>query len=97
MDALILPTTGCVAPLLEGPINTEPFARFTRPFNLTGQPAISVPARSSGLPVGIQLIGRPGEDDHLLRIARAAELEWGGSAHAVVPKFPDVPGVSAGR
>jgi len=44
---------------------------FTAPFNLSGQPAISLPvARSrSGLPIGVQLVGRPGADRLLLSVA----------------------------
>ncbi|OLT31948.1 hypothetical protein BJF84_15495 [Rhodococcus sp. CUA-806] len=44
---------------------------YTYPFNLTGQPAISVPAAldSRGLPIGIQFVGRLGEDHHVLSIA----------------------------
>jgi len=47
----------------------------TYPFNLTGQPAISVPAgfTAAGLPVGLQLVGRRHEDSLVLRVA--AEFE----------------------
>ena len=37
--------------------------------NLTGHPAISLPVPSDGLPVGLQLIGRADEDEHLLAVA----------------------------
>ena len=77
VDALILPTTGCVAPFADRPIDTAPFAKFTRPFNLTGHPAITVPTSGRGLPVGVQLVGRRGEDRRLLEIALLAEKEWG--------------------
>jgi amidase len=48
---------------------------FTSPFNLTGQPAISLPLHwtSDGLPVGIQLIGAMGREDLLIRIASQLE------------------------
>ena len=51
------------------------FSAFVRIWNVTGQPAITVPVyqTAGGLPVGIQLVGAPGRDD--LVIALAAQLE----------------------
>ncbi len=48
---------------------------YTYPFNLTGQPAISVPCglTGEGLPAGVQIVGRCGEDASVLRAARAIE------------------------
>jgi aspartyl-tRNA(Asn)/glutamyl-tRNA(Gln) amidotransferase subunit A len=48
---------------------------FTYPFNLTGQPAVSVPCgwTQSGLPVGLQVVGRRFDDATVLRAARAYE------------------------
>ena len=48
---------------------------YTHPFNLTGHPAVSLPAgfHSDGLPVAIQLIGRRAEDARLFRIAALFE------------------------
>ena len=48
---------------------------YTMPFNLTGHPAISLPCgfADDGLPVGLQLVARPGEDAALLRIATLFE------------------------
>jgi amidase len=44
------------------------------PFNLTGHPAISVPCgKSEGLPIGMMVIGRYGEDETVLRVAHAFE------------------------
>lgn len=51
------------------------FTPFTALFNLTGQPAMSLPLHwnAAGLPIGIQLVGRP--YDELTLIALAAQLE----------------------
>ncbi len=48
---------------------------FTRPFNVTGQPAISVPLGwpADGLPRGVQLIAPMGRDDLLITVAAALE------------------------
>ena len=48
---------------------------FTYPFNLTQQPAISIPVgtTSAGLPVGLQIVGPRHSDDLLLAVARFAE------------------------
>ncbi len=52
-----------------------PLALFTLPFNVTGQPAASVPCgfTSEGLPAGVQIVGRAGEDLTVLRAAAAFE------------------------
>jgi amidase len=51
------------------------FAPFTSIWNTTGQPAVSVPlARDEmGLPVGVQVVGRPGDEATLIRLS--AQLE----------------------
>jgi amidase len=53
---------------------------FALEWNLTGQPSISVPAGTSGdgLPIGMQLVGRHGEEATLLGLAAQleAELRW---------------------
>jgi aspartyl-tRNA(Asn)/glutamyl-tRNA(Gln) amidotransferase subunit A len=53
--------------------------RLSSPFNLTGLPAISLPAGTddSGLPVNLQLVGRPGADATVLAVARWCERVLG--------------------
>jgi aspartyl-tRNA(Asn)/glutamyl-tRNA(Gln) amidotransferase subunit A len=77
VDALILPATAVVAPLLNGPELREPLLRFTRPFSLTGHPVIVIPGAISGLPVGIQVVGRYGRDQELIAVAGHLERVWG--------------------
>ena len=54
---------------------------FTLPFNVTGQPAVSLPLHwnDAGLPIGVQFIAEMGREDLLLRIASQLEreVEWG--------------------
>jgi aspartyl-tRNA(Asn)/glutamyl-tRNA(Gln) amidotransferase subunit A len=53
---------------------------FTRPFNLTGHPVCSIPCGFSreGLPIGLQLIGRPFDEATILRVADAFQraTDW---------------------
>jgi Asp-tRNA(Asn)/Glu-tRNA(Gln) amidotransferase A subunit family amidase len=55
---------------------------FTWPFNLTGQPAVSIPCgwTADGLPLGLQLVGRRCQDGLVLRLAAAVERvqPWAG-------------------
>ena len=75
IDALILPATAIVAPLVDaGTEVREPLTRFTRPFNATGQPVVSLPAPVSGLPVGIQVVGRT--NSVAMSVAAWLEREW---------------------
>jgi aspartyl-tRNA(Asn)/glutamyl-tRNA(Gln) amidotransferase subunit A len=52
------------------------WAAFTYPFNLTQQPAASIPCgfTSDGLPAGLQIVGRMHDDATVLRAARAYEM-----------------------
>jgi amidase len=56
------------------------FAPFTEIFNLTGQPALSIPALLSAehLPIGVQLVAGFGEDELLLSVAQTLEdiIRW---------------------
>jgi len=85
---LLLPVTGALphrvqhdgeeTPALQVPA-TERLG-FLYPFNLTGQPAASIPCgwTDSGLPVGIQLVGRRFQDRGVLQLAAQCEqfLPW---------------------
>ncbi|MDT7537912.1 MAG: amidase [Actinomycetota bacterium] len=55
---------------------------FTAPWNVTGQPALSIPSGQTrdGLPVAVQLVGRPNSEGLLLRVAAQLEgrLGWPG-------------------
>jgi len=81
-DVLVLPTSGKPAQRIEDdPVITSkqtasrlPYL-FTRIFNLASAPAISVPCglSSQGLPIGLQIGGRPGGEETVLKVAHAYE------------------------
>ena len=88
-DALVAPTCPVGAPQLgERTVQVgdvaEPtlalLSRLTRPFNVSGVPTVSLPCgfTSYGVPIGLQIAGRPFEDAAVLRIAHAYEqaTEW---------------------
>ncbi len=83
-DLLLTPTIACppFAVGLDNPTQiagtrVEPYAwiPFTFPFNMTGQPAASVPCgfTKDGLPVGLQIVGRRFDDVTVLRASAAFE------------------------
>ena len=65
------------------------FAPYAGLFNITGQPAITVPAGfgADGLPSAVQLVGRPLAEDTLLQLARQLELAqpWAASRPGRAP------------
>jgi aspartyl-tRNA(Asn)/glutamyl-tRNA(Gln) amidotransferase subunit A len=89
IDVLFTPTAPITAPrigqkqvLLNGELYDTRLAatRFVRGINVLGFPALSIPCGGSkeGLPIGLQLIGRPFEEDLLLGLGEAMEplLPW---------------------
>jgi len=92
-DLLLTPTTAARAPMLGDLVATAseplralrrsaPYATFTSPFNVTGQPAISLPLHRDrdGLPLGVQLVAAYGREDMLLRVAAQLEEAVGWAA-----------------
>ena len=84
IDVLAVPTVPIGAP--EAPAGTTSGAikgkllRNTYPVNLTGFPAISVPCgfTGEGLPIGLQIVGRPYDEAAVLRVGHAYEraTDW---------------------
>jgi len=78
-DVLITPTVGATAPLVTDspapPAEARlPFVAYTFIVNYTGFTAVTVPCGLvDGLPVGLQVIARPGDELVALRVARAIE------------------------
>jgi amidase len=90
-DLLLTPTTaepapplGTFAPVPGDPLaplmRSVPLAIFTAMFNITGQPAISLPVHwsAAGVPVGAQLVAAHGREDRLIAVAAQLEqaLPW---------------------
>jgi aspartyl-tRNA(Asn)/glutamyl-tRNA(Gln) amidotransferase subunit A len=81
-DVLLAPSTPIPAPAVDerqltagdGPSDVRSaLIRFTRPFNVSGHPACALPCgfTSAGLPIGLQLVGRPFDEATVLRAADA--------------------------
>ena len=83
-DLLLMPTLPLKAtripapdaPLEEQVVRALEMIPNTAPFDVTGHPAMNVPcAMSEGLPVGMMLVGRHGDERTILRAADAYEGE----------------------
>jgi aspartyl-tRNA(Asn)/glutamyl-tRNA(Gln) amidotransferase subunit A len=81
LDAVIVPTS----PLTAVPAGTEliadepvinTYARLCCPFNITGQPAMSVPCGfdGDGMPIGMQIVGRPFDEETVLHLGHAYQV-----------------------
>jgi amidase len=105
-DLLVTPTMACLPPPIgawrpgtgDDPlmalINSYPMAVFTSLFNVTGQPAVSVPVHhddATGLPVGVQIVAAPWREDLLLQVARTLEV-----AHPWAERRPPVMATTRG-
>ena len=55
--------------------NQKRYTPFTAPYNMSGQPSINIPLHwtDDSLPIGVQLVGRPGDEVTLLRLAAQIE------------------------
>ncbi len=91
VDLIVAPTTPNVAFKMgekEDPLQMYLNDVFTIPVNLAGLPGLSAPAgfTRTGLPIGLQLIGRPFDEATLLRAAHAFEraTQW----HSRKPSLP---------
>jgi amidase len=84
IDVLLMPVLASTAIEAEGGYGRSALAAFDRAsrfmpfnplFNLTGQPSIAVPAGfgGDGLPLSVQLVGRPGAEDLLYSLAGQIE------------------------
>ena len=94
VDAVIAPVAPVAAPTIAASdVGNSPDAeaviqrltRFTRPINYLGLPSLAIPAgfTAGGLPVGVQLVGRPFDEAMLLRIG--AGLQRATDFHERVP------------
>ncbi len=80
-DLLITPTLASPPPKLgwlsgpEGGHRVQQILQYTAQFNISGQPAISLPLHMSadGLPVGVQFVAAPFREDMLVRVASQLE------------------------
>ncbi len=84
VDLLAMPATRTATVHIDSVATDDPtigLTIFTAPFDLTGQPAISVPCgfTEQGLPVGLQLVGRRFDERTVLRAAHAFETRPDGS------------------
>jgi aspartyl-tRNA(Asn)/glutamyl-tRNA(Gln) amidotransferase subunit A len=89
VDVLVTPTIKTVLPTLaetdidRGPPGTEhkfmALSANTRPFNYLGLPAVSVPCGldPNGLPIGLQIAGRPFAEGRVLQVADAYQRDTG--------------------
>lgn len=82
VEVLLTPAVPVTAPPIPGPAvaTPNPLTRCTFPVNLTGLPALSLPCGfdRNGLPIGLQVIGRPFDEATVLRVGHAYQrlTDW---------------------
>jgi aspartyl-tRNA(Asn)/glutamyl-tRNA(Gln) amidotransferase subunit A len=97
IDVLVAPASRAAAPTIEetdmggGPgadAAIQAITRFMRPINYLGLPVLAIPAGQSrsGLPIGLQLIGRPFNDETAIALGRAFQTAT--NHHRRIPATP---------
>jgi len=97
VDAILAPIAPVPAPTIAGSdvgnqagaeAVIQNLTRFTRPVNFLGLPSLAIPAGQSrsGLPIGLQLIGRPFDEAMILRIGAAFQRTT--DFHTQIPGLP---------
>ena len=89
-DALLTASALATAPRFDAPVDALSLASpmQTIPFNVTGHPAMSVPVglAPSGLPLSVQIVGRPFDEAMVFRVGRTVEQVSGWESVAL-PAF----------
>jgi aspartyl-tRNA(Asn)/glutamyl-tRNA(Gln) amidotransferase subunit A len=97
IDVVIAPASSAAAPTIDetdvggGPgaeAAIQAITRFMRPINYLGLPVLEIPAGQSryGMPIGVQLIGRPFGDETVIALGRAFQTAT--NHHRRIPDFP---------
>lgn len=87
VDFLLCPTLRLRAPRIDSMREddwpalsrmTVEFLKLNRPFNFLGLPSLTVPVGwdINGIPIGVQIIGRPGDDESIIALAANASLSF---------------------
>ncbi|WP_157619095.1 amidase [Skermanella stibiiresistens] len=101
LDLVVMPTTRVTAPVLGGFDSHGGHPSLTRPWNVTGYPALSIRLGfdGAGLPVGLQIAGHPFTDALVLRAGHALEsglddrCRWPDLEAAAAPPPPPDPAI----
>jgi aspartyl-tRNA(Asn)/glutamyl-tRNA(Gln) amidotransferase subunit A len=77
-DAVLAPTTRVLPPRPDEGYERADVTGYTRPFNTTGQPVVTLPAPvpEGAVPVGISVVGHFGQDAAVIEVALALEAAW---------------------